>query len=303
MTENVFPVPGPHPVSLGILTVVLGIGAGIATIPLGNTALTILTILTVSAVGVLLMLPVFSRHRISGDHLVLSYWPYLRIEVPLEDITSVEQGEWFTSLGLNVRGKRLSILNSSVGMVRLSLRRPHTWMGMKFEEVVTNVRNPRDFAAAITGSEEAAEPPVEGVCPTCGRRLEEEAHPRIEGIFLIHRDGRMVTCYLSGRVKTKGQYSMTSMLTAIKEFVEEAFETRSTLKTLEHGDMKIVIETGEHVYLATMVSGPVPEGLRKVMRSCLSEIEGSFEEAGADWDGRLKNEKEIQKILSQVLWV
>jgi hypothetical protein len=130
----------------------------------------------------------------------------------------------------------------------------------------------------------------------------EDGH-RIVNMFLVHKDGRLVTTYTSGEVRTKDSYSVTGMLTTIQDFVGDALENKGSLKTLEHGRLRIIIETGEMLYIAVVLAGEVPEGLRAEMKKVLREIETDHGERFRTWDGSLSELEDIKKSISQVLWV
>jgi len=114
-----------------------------------------------------------------------------------------------------------------------------------------------------------------------------------------------VTTYKSGKIKTKEAFSMTGMLTVIQNFVSDAFKrTDGSLKTLEHGELRIIIERGANLYLAIMIEGGEPKDLRKEMRRVLKEVEQRYEDVlDEDWDGELTHLKDLNKILAQVLWL
>jgi len=130
----------------------------------------------------------------------------------------------------------------------------------------------------------------------------EDGH-KIVNIFLVHKDGRLVTTYTSGEVRTKDSYSVTAMLTIIQDFVGDALENKGSLKTLEHGRLLIIIETGDLLYLAVVLAGEVPDGLKAEMRKALREIETDHGERFREWDGSLSDLEDIKKTIGQVLWV
>lgn len=168
---------------------------------------------------------------------------------------------------------------------------------------------------------------IDNGCPHCGRAWEErpgagsgtgkgsrpfagpfadadlEDGHKIVNLFLVHKDGRLVTTYTSGEVRTKDSYSVTAMLTTIQDFVGDALENKGSLKTLEHGRLRIIIETGDLLYLAVVLAGEVPEGLRAEMKKALKEIETDHGDRFRGWDGSLSDLEDIKKTIGQVLWV
>lgn len=72
-----------------------------------------------------------------------------------------------------------------------------------------------------------------------------------------------------------------AMLTAIHSFVEEAFGRgeEGSLDEVQYGRLNILIETSTYAYVACVVRGVAPHGLRAELRSLLMEIE---QETGRD---------------------
>ena len=79
---------------------------------------------------------------------------------------------------------------------------------------------------------------------------------KIEEVFIIHRQsGLLLACY--SRNNTTDVDMIAGMLTAIKQFVEEAFRhgEKGALETIEYGSYKILIRDYYTYYSATVVSG------------------------------------------------
>lgn len=66
-----------------------------------------------------------------------------------------------------------------------------------------------------------------------------------------------------------------SMLTAIQDFVEHAFgeEADEHLGDVEYGDKRILIEVARYTYVAIVLRGVEPSGLRAALRENLYEVE------------------------------
>ena len=80
---------------------------------------------------------------------------------------------------------------------------------------------------------------------------------------------------------------ISSMLTAIRDFAEDAFGRgeEGHLDEVQYGDKRILIEAAPHVYLAVVVSGIEPRGFRAEIREQVSEIENKFLRQLRDYDG------------------
>jgi hypothetical protein len=266
--------------------------------------------------------PALTSHQLGASNLVLRHGWYFKARVPLmniRDVQETEEGVPGHGVSFLLGGSRLYLTNSRVGLVNIKLhdrQRMRGTFGKNISEIVLNVDDPDMFIQVLrerAGLKELTTADLDR-CPRCGSpmvRPEEGKAPeaqvevhRIEAIFLVHNDGRLVTSYKSGKIKTKEAFSMTGMLTVIQNFVSDAFKrTDGSLKTLEHGDLRILIERGANVYLAVLIEGREPKELRKEMRRVLKEVEQRYEDIlDDDWDGEVTQLKDLNKILAQVLW-
>jgi hypothetical protein len=287
----------------------------------------ILVFLIIAIVLILIfaLSPALTAHHLGGRALRLRHGWYFRCKIPLTNIRDVEETEEGVpghGVSFLLGGFRLYLTNSRVGLVKILLhdkQRMGGVFGRNISEIILNVDDPDRFIRTLRKRAGLKPLPERrpGTCPKCGQPTEDEAERperrefvtpevhMIECIFLIHNDGRLITSYKSGRVKTKEAFSVTGMLTVIQDFVNDAFKrTEGSLKTLEHGDLKILIERGAHVYLAVIIEGSEPGELRKEMRRVLKEVDREYGDIlDEDWDGELTELKHLKKILAQVMWL
>ena len=110
---------------------------------------------------------------------------------------------------------------------------------------------------------------------------------RIEDVFLIYRDGILVSHLSRGRGLDKDEDQLSGMLTAVQDFVKDAFTygEHRELHQLEFGDYHVLIERGELVYLAVVYQGRDSGLIRKKVRTVLDRVESSYGEVFRAWDG------------------
>ena len=104
----------------------------------------------------------------------------------------------------------------------------------------------------------------------------------IAEIFLIHRETGLLLRRVSSPVKESPDSDLvSSMLTAIRQFAEDAFGRgdEAELDVIEYGDRRIVIEAGQHAYVAAVVDGTEPPGFRAAMRERVIEVEHTYGKA------------------------
>ncbi|MCI0494673.1 OmpA family protein [candidate division KSB1 bacterium] len=126
---------------------------------------------------------------------------------------------------------------------------------------------------------------------------------KIEEIFLIHKESGLLISHVSSQeTEVKVNEEMISgMLTAIRDFVSEAFTTKEPgdLNEIQYGESKILLEMGHHSYLALVVSGFQPADFQNDMRNLGRRIHNRFAKVIRQFHGEMTNSGEITKYLSR----
>ncbi len=130
--------------------------------------------------------------------------------------------------------------------------------------------------------------------------LEKIAEPFvIEDVFVITNSGLLIS-HASIEVKPNmDEDILSSMLTAVKEFVKDSFGSggdEGELDELQYGKTRVIIEYGKHVYLATVVRGQESMDLRPEMKRMLKQIQRKFGHVFDTWDGDLGQLKGIENL-------
>ncbi len=124
---------------------------------------------------------------------------------------------------------------------------------------------------------------------------------RIEDVFLIYRDGILISHLSRGDSLDKDEDQLSGMLTAVQEFVKDAFtygEDRE-LHQLEFGDYHVLIERGTLVYLAVVYQGRDSGLIRKKVRAVLDEVESRFGPQFEAWDGDMGQVEGTKDLLRE----
>lgn len=262
--------------------------------------------------------PLLARHTVGPDGITLRQGWYFRAAIPASNIAEMAFTDEEPPPGgitYSPRRRRLFLTMSSSPLLRLELReaaRMPFSSGKPVQTVVFSVDDPEGMLAEAG---RALHVSVRGDrhCPHCRQTLDAapagpagaagRAEPtRIEYIFLIHQDGRLIFQFAGGRTRALSTAVVSGMLLVIQDFIRDAFKTESgVLRKLEHGDLTVIVEAGSLTYLAVVVSGAeVPADLRVVMKQVLKEAEQEYGDALRVWDGAPP--EGIGKVVSQVLW-
>lgn len=100
----------------------------------------------------------------------------------------------------------------------------------------------------------------------------------VREVFLIHGKTGVLLQQATKQAITKDGDMISSMLTAIQEFVRDSFAgtENKELETVDLGSFKLWIQHGPRAMIAAAVNGAPPVELKGVFRSALDEIEEKF---------------------------
>ena len=126
-----------------------------------------------------------------------------------------------------------------------------------------------------------------------------ESRIAVDETFVIYKDGRLIS-HATRRLKPgMDDQVLGSMFVAIQDFVKDSFKevTSFTLRRLDFGEKSIVIEKGNHLYLAAVLHGVASRKVASRMKRIVGEIEERFEEHLKDWDGDLDKVRGVNDIV------
>ncbi len=105
---------------------------------------------------------------------------------------------------------------------------------------------------------------------------------QLEWVFLVTKDGLLVSSISRSSDSTIDTDLITGMLTAIMDFANKSFSDigeERHLEGLELGEKRVAIVKGEVSYLAVVYRGRTPGSLLRIMRSLLTKIEAEHQDA------------------------
>ncbi len=95
------------------------------------------------------------------------------------------------------------------------------------------------------------------------------------------------------------------MLSAVQDFIRDSFggtgKQSSGLGRLEYGDLKIIIEHGESVFLAVVFRGKEHPNMKNSIRLAVNDIDEACGDTLADWNGNMEHVKPAQDILEKLV--
>lgn len=129
----------------------------------------------------------------------------------------------------------------------------------------------------------------------------------IEDVFVVYLDGRLIYHYIEADLasepaavegaKSKDDHIMSSMLVAIQAFIRDSMGKGGSLGSFEFGENKILLEQGKYAFVAVVLAGKEPPGLREEMSNCVQKFEGLYAGVIENWDGDTSTFEEADEIV------
>ncbi len=128
---------------------------------------------------------------------------------------------------------------------------------------------------------------------------------RIKEIFIIqHGSGLLLAHTHPGSSDVADSDLVSAMLTAIRDFVQDAFGDggeEAELDEVQYGDEGIIVQSGQYAYVAVVIEGVEPEGFRAGLRQFVSELHIRHGNALRDYDGDPATLPNLQPSLAQLV--
>ncbi len=118
----------------------------------------------------------------------------------------------------------------------------------------------------------------------------------VDEVFFIYEDGNLIA-HQTRRLKPgMDDQILGSMLVAIQNFVRDSFkdEASTGLNRMDFGEKKVLVEKGDHIYLAVILHGTREGKVPQRMRDTIFQAESDFHDALHDWDGDLDKVRGIK---------
>jgi hypothetical protein len=119
-----------------------------------------------------------------------------------------------------------------------------------------------------------------------------------QSLFITTTDGLSMFNYTFGIQKIDPAL-ISGMLTAIISFVKEATKSRQFLRTIEHGDVVLVVEFGKHVF-GTIVADHETPDLRIKLRKFIDKYEEKHADILQNFTGRVPDAEKDQKLAESI---
>ena len=125
----------------------------------------------------------------------------------------------------------------------------------------------------------------------------------IERVFLIHRETGLLLSHMSAEPEERRNLdTISGMLTAIQDFVRDSFSSgEGDLEEITHGGRRILLQSGQHAYVAVVLRGNEPVGYHELIHEASSEIHLRHESALKQFDGDMERMPDFKPVLASLL--
>jgi hypothetical protein len=126
----------------------------------------------------------------------------------------------------------------------------------------------------------------------------------VQSAFLIqHGSGLLLTQSHTGAQVVDSDL-VSGMLTAIRDFVHDSFgqgQVDKDLDEIQYGNQRVVIQSGQVVYLAVLIQGIEPEGFRTQLHDFVSELHIRYARPLRDYTGDPATLPDVQPKLDRLV--
>ena len=121
-----------------------------------------------------------------------------------------------------------------------------------------------------------------------------------QGLYIIYDDGRGIFDYNFSKEYDHDPGIVSGMFSAITSFIKETTKSQELLKTIDHGDITILIEYGNRIFGALFIKGKQTAEVRSSLKELVTTFEAKYAEVLADWSGALIYFKEDNKLVENI---
>ena len=131
-------------------------------------------------------------------------------------------------------------------------------------------------------------------------------NPTVEQVFLIQKDGRLISYASLKKDDNQDEDIVSSMLTAVKDlltvvFVKEEAKGDVGPYKFELGERNVILKMGKHFYIAIVIKGKENKSLIDKFDSIVMDIQDRYGDVLDNWSGELKDNEEVNEIIMKLL--
>jgi hypothetical protein len=137
--------------------------------------------------------------------------------------------------------------------------------------------------------------------------IPKKKSPLVEQVFLIHEDGRLISYSSLKGNEHPDEDIVSGMLTAVTSLLIDAFVKKEEaekdigLYKLEFGERNIILQMGNHLFIAVVMIGREDKALLSKSETLIRDIEEKYQEVIPDWSGSMKEFSGVDEMIMSLL--
>ncbi|MFQ6106888.1 MAG: hypothetical protein ACE5QF_04800, partial [Thermoplasmata archaeon] len=125
----------------------------------------------------------------------------------------------------------------------------------------------------------------------------------VEDVFVVGNEGRLIAHKTRRLHADRDEDILAGMLTAIQEFIRDSFREGDNLKKFEFGEKSILVQKGDHIYMAAIFAGKVPRRAESSLQAFISDFEKKFEFDKKKWSGDVTQLEDLDEMMDLVVGI
>lgn len=122
----------------------------------------------------------------------------------------------------------------------------------------------------------------------------------LDCLFIMYSDGRDVFSYkFSESSKGADPSLVAGMFSAITSFIKETTSSSDLLRSIDHGDSKIIIEYGDYVFGAIFANMQTAE-IRSKLKTFITKFEEKHRDVLPNWNGNMGPFEQDAVLLKEI---
>jgi hypothetical protein len=121
-----------------------------------------------------------------------------------------------------------------------------------------------------------------------------------QGLYIMYPDGRDVFNFAFSKESLPDPGLISGMFSAITSFIKETTKSTELLKTIDHGDITILIEHGQIIFGILFIKGTQSSEIRDHLIKFINQFETKHKDVLPNWTGILKPFKEDNLLVEEI---
>ena len=121
-----------------------------------------------------------------------------------------------------------------------------------------------------------------------------------QGLYVIYNDGRDLFNYPVVKEELVDPGLIAGMFSALTSFIKETTKSTQLLKTIDHGDITILLEYGLNFFGALFIKGNQTSEIREQLMEFISKFERKHRELLPNWNGMLAPFRDDNLLVKEI---